>query len=59
VVINIIYKSIFEPRVARYLLKQGNYIVDIKPDKNNPIKTIFLFEKTEKLLIDLASVEKH
>jgi hypothetical protein len=52
-------KSIFEPRVARYLLKQGNQIVDIKPDKDNSIKTIFLFDKTDKLLNDLASVEKH
>jgi DNA-directed RNA polymerase subunit F len=58
-VIKILLKSIFEPRVVKYLLKQGNKIIDIKPDKNNNVKTIFLFEKTDKLLIDLASVEKH
>lgn len=37
------YKSIFEPRVARYLLKMGNPIFDIKPNKNNYLKTIFGF----------------
>lgn len=53
------YKSIFEPRIARFLLKLGNFIVDIKADKNNKDKTIFIFKKTEKLMSDLASVEKH
>ncbi len=32
------YKSIFTTRVARYLLKQGNSICDIKADKNNKDK---------------------
>lgn len=53
------YKSIFEPRVARYLLKRDNHIFDIKPNKDNPDKTIFIFELTEKLRLDLASVSKH
>lgn len=53
------YKSIFTPRVARYLLKQGNLICDIKADKNNRDKTVFVFELTEKLKADLASVERH
>ena len=53
------YKSIFTPRIARYLLKQGNAICDIKADKHNKDKTVFIFELTEKLKLDLASVEKH
>lgn len=53
------YKSIFTPGVARYLLKLGNPIYDIKPDKNNNDKTIFVFEETEKFKDDMASVEKH
>lgn len=53
------YKSIFTPGVARYLLKHGNKILDIKPDKKNKDKTIFLFEDTDKLRIDIASVIKH
>ena len=32
-------KCIFTPFVARNLLKMGNPIVDIKPDKNNKDKT--------------------
>ena len=53
------YKSIFTPRIARYLLKQGNSIYDIKADESNKNKTVFVFELTEKLKSDLASVEKH
>ena len=33
------YKSIFTPYVARNLLRMGNPIFDIKPDKNNSSKT--------------------
>ena len=32
------YKSIFTAGVARYLLRLGNPIYDIKPDKNNKDK---------------------
>ena len=53
------YKSIFTPGVARYLLNLGNPIHDIKPDKKNNDKTIFVFEETEKFKNDMASVEKH
>ena len=53
------YKSIFTAGVARYLLRLGNPIYDIKPDKNNKDKTIFIFEETEKFNKDMASVEKH
>ena len=41
------YKSIFTPYVARNLLRMGNPIFDIKPDKNNSSKTIFIFEGKE------------
>lgn len=53
------YKSIFTAGVARYLLKLGNPIYDIKPDKNNKDKTIFIFEETEKFMKDMTSVNKH
>lgn len=53
------YKSIFTAGVARYLLKLGNPIYDIKPDKNNNDKTIFVFEETKKFVNDMASVKKH
>lgn len=52
-------KCIFTPFVARNLLKMGNPIVDIKPDKNNKDKTIFVFEDTNKLKEDMAKATKH
>lgn len=55
---NVKYKSIFTPGVARYLLKLGNTIHDIKADKNNKDKTIFIFEETEKFSQDMASISK-
>ena len=53
------YKSIFTAGVARHLLKLGNPIYDIKPDKGNKDKTIFIFEETEKFMNDMASVKNH
>lgn len=49
-------KSIFVPGVARRLLKMGNPIYDIKPLKENPDASIFLFEQTEKFWNDLATI---
>lgn len=53
------YKSIFTAGVARYLLKLGNPIYDIKPDKKNKDRTIFVFEETDKFVKDMASVKRH
>lgn len=50
------YKSIFNPAIARKLLKLGNPIYDIKADKKNKDKTIFIFEKTKKLDNDINSL---
>lgn len=47
-------KAIFNPAMARKLLKAGNPIKDIKPDNNDIDKTIFLFEVTEKFMSDLT-----
>lgn len=52
-------KLIFTPFVARNLLRMGNQIVDIKPDKNDKSKTIFIFEETEKFQKDIISASKH
>lgn len=50
------YKIIFKTYLARHLLLMGNPIVDIKPDKNNTTKTLFVFEETEKFKQDLATL---
>lgn len=51
-----LYKSIFKPAIARRLLKLGNPIFDIKAQKEDSDKTIFIFEETEKLKKDLAAL---
>lgn len=37
----------------------GNPIIDIKPNKENKDKTIFIFENTSKLKKDMASASVH
>lgn len=55
------YKEIFTPYVARKLLKMGNPIIDIKPDKKEGRegRTIFIFEVTEKFNRDMPIASKH
>lgn len=53
------YKEIFTPYVARRLLRMGNPIIDIKPDKNNRDKTIFIFEVTDKFNADIVEASQH
>lgn len=48
-------KSIFNPRTARALIKMGNVVIDIKPDKTNRDKTIFVFRNDEKFRKDLSA----
>ena len=36
---------IFTGKTARYLLKLGYTIIDVKPDKKNKIKSVFVFKK--------------
>lgn len=51
------YKSVFIPGIARRLLKMGNPIYDIKPLKENPDASIFIFEETEKFKADFVTVK--
>lgn len=41
------YKLIFNAGCARRLLKAGCLIVDVKPDKENPVKSVFVFKRDE------------
>lgn len=52
----IICRSVFNPGIARRLLKAGNPIYDIKPKKEMPDASIFLFEATDKFKADLADI---
>lgn len=36
-------KCVFSPQLAQYLLQCGYQIVDIKPNRNAPRETVFVF----------------
>ena len=40
-------KLVFDPRIARTLCKKSFPIIDIKPLRGEPDKTVFVFENTE------------
>lgn len=55
------YKIIFNAGVARNLLKANCPIADIKADRNNKDKTLFIFERTpefEKAFAEINSALK-
>ena len=52
------YISIFKPQRVRKLLKKGFNIYDIKADKNNKDRTIFIFENNDKLQKELETLIK-
>lgn len=52
------YKLIFNPGIARRLLKLGLNIVDIKPDKANSDKSIFVYKRTPEFEAAFAQINK-
>lgn len=51
-------KLIINSGVARKLIQIGNQVVDIKPLKEDPSRSAFVFVVTEKFSSDLASLSK-
>ena len=49
-------KLVFSPMIARRLLKMGNQIIDIKGDKNDQKRTVFVFKKDDKFNTDFSTV---
>lgn len=47
-------KPIFNSYIAKQLIKSGNRVVDIQPDKYNSNSIIFYFEVTDKFKNDLS-----
>ena len=43
------FKVIISPIMARYLVKKGFVIKDLKPNKHYPRETCFVFENTKEL----------
>ena len=40
-------RLVFDAKIARKLLKMGFVVTDIKPNRDNADKSIFIFENTE------------
>ena len=49
-------KLVFSPLITRHLLKMGNQIIDIKADKNDTKRTVFVFRKDDKFESDFNTV---
>lgn len=47
---------IFSGRVARELLRRGYTIIDVKPDRTNKIRTVFVFRYDGNFDKDLADI---
>ena len=51
-------KAIFSARTARQLLRLGNTIIDIKPNRDNKEKTVFIFRFDDKFKDDLLTLAR-
>ena len=49
-------RLIFDAKIARKLLKMGYVVIDIKPNRENTDKSIFVFENTEEFKQALAQL---
>jgi hypothetical protein len=52
------YKLVFNAGVSRRLLKMGIPIADIKSDRTNPDKTVFVFKRTDEFEKAFAQINK-
>lgn len=51
-------KLIFNAGTCRSLLRAGCTIMDVKPDRENPEKTVFVFEKNEHFQKEFERINK-
>ena len=49
-------RLIFDAKIARKLLKMGFVVIDIKPNRENTDKSIFVFENTDEFKQALAQI---
>ena len=52
------YKLVFNAGVARRMLRMGLNIADIKSDRTNPDKTVFVFKRTPEFEEIFAQINK-
>ena len=51
-------KLIFNAGAARALLKAGCTVIDVKPDRENPVKSVFVFKNDEKFQTEFERINK-
>lgn len=51
-------KLIFNMGVGRALLKAGAQVIDVKPDRTNPDKTVLVFKNDELFQRELARINE-
>ena len=49
-------RLIFDAKIARKILKQNFVVIDIKPNRENTDKSVFVFENTEEFKNALAVI---
>lgn len=49
-------KLVFDARIARALCKKNHPIIDIKPLRGEPDKTVFVFANTEEFQVAFAQI---
>lgn len=52
------YKLVFNAGVARQLIRMGLVVADIKKDRDNPDKTVFVFKNDEQFQREFERVNK-
>ena len=52
------FKLVFNQGVSRQLIRMGLPVADIKADKNNPDKTIFVFKRTPEFEAAFTQINK-
>lgn len=51
-------KLIFNMGVGRALIKAGAQVIDVKPDRTNPDKTVLVFKNDELFQTELTRINK-
>jgi dethiobiotin synthetase len=48
-------KTVFSPKLVKILMAKGYKIVNIKPNRKFPERTVFYFEETPELLAEIKN----
>ena len=58
--VDVKYKIVVSPQIAKELLvRYSHSVVDIKPHREKPRETVFIFEQTEQFTKDLTTISDY